>query len=46
MFGYKTILGPSLKNRKLTTQKTETAIGIRCLNTFTTLGMPVSIKVG
>ena len=42
MFRYKTIIGPKLKSRNSQTQKTEAAIGILCLNTFTTLGMPVS----
>ena len=45
MYRYKTILGSALKNRKLSTQKTEAAIGIHCLNTFTKLGMPVSVKI-
>ena len=45
MYRYKTTLGPALKNRKLATQKAEANIGIHCLNTFTKLGMPVSIRI-
>ena len=45
MYRYKTTLGPALKSRKLATQKAEANIGIHCLNTFTKLGMPVSIRI-
>ena len=46
MYRYKTIIAEKLKSRKMITQKTEAAIGILCLNTFTGLGMPVSKKIG
>lgn len=45
MFRFKTILGPNLKSRTLTNQKTEAAIAVRCLNAFTALGMPKSVKI-
>ena len=45
MFRFKTIIGPSLRSRTLPNQKTEAAVGVRCLNQFTGLGMPISIKI-
>ena len=45
MFRDKTIIGPKLKSRKFTNQKTESATAIHCLNAFTALGMPVSKKI-
>lgn len=42
---YKTIIGPSLKARTFDNQKAEAAIGARCLNRFTALGMPHSIRI-
>jgi hypothetical protein len=42
---YKTIIGPSLKARTLGNQKAEAAIGARCLNRFTALGMPRSVRI-
>ena len=44
MYRYKSIRSSTLKNRKLATQKAEANSGIHCLNTFTKLGMPVSIR--
>lgn len=45
MFRYKAIIGPNLRSRNLATQKTEAAVGLRCLNQFTGFGMPTSIKI-
>jgi len=45
MFRFKTIIGPNLKCRAIDNQKTEAAVALRCLNTFTACGMPVSVKV-
>jgi Transposase DDE domain len=45
MSRYKTIIGPSLKARTFLNQQAEAAIAVRCLNRFTTLGMPVSLRV-
>ena len=45
MFRFKTIIGANLKSRTLPNQKTEAAVGVRCLNQFTGLGMPISIKI-
>lgn len=42
---YKTIIGPTLKARTFDNQKAEAAIGARCLNRFTALGMPHSIRI-
>ncbi len=38
----KTIIGPNLKSRNRDTQITEAAVAIRCINTFTALGMPIT----
>jgi DDE family transposase len=46
MYRTKTLIGPTLKSRTLPNQKTEAAIGVTCLNRFTALGMPVSVKLG
>jgi len=45
MFRFKTIIGPNLKCRAIDNQKTEAAVALRCLNTLTSCGMPVSVKV-
>ena len=45
MFRFKTIIGANLKPRSLANQKTETSVAVRCLNSVTALGMPVSIKI-
>jgi len=42
---YKKIIGPDMKARKLSQQKTEGGIGTRILNRMTSLGTPVSVKV-
>ena len=42
MARYKTIIGPNLKSRNRDTQITEAAVAIRCINTFTALGMPIT----
>ena len=45
MSRYKTIIGPSLKARTFLNQHAEAAIAVKCLNRFTTLGMPVSVRI-
>ena len=45
MCRYKTIIGPGLKARTLETQKAEAAVAVRCLNRFTALGMPKSLRI-
>ena len=45
MYRYKSLISPTLKSRNLRNQKTEAAIGVNCLNRFTALGMPVSVKI-
>ena len=45
MSRYKTIIGPSLKARTFLNQQAEAAVAVHCLNRFTTLGMPVSVKI-
>jgi hypothetical protein len=45
VYRYKTIIGPGLKARTLDNQKAEAAIGVRCLNRFTALGMPRTLRV-
>lgn len=45
MFRFKTIIGPKLHNRKFENQKTEAAIGVAIVNTFTALGMPETIRI-
>jgi len=46
MFRFKTIIGPKLRNRTFENQKTEAAIGVAIINTFTALGMPETIQIG
>jgi DDE family transposase len=46
MYRTKTLIGPTLKSRTLPNQKSEAAIAVNCLNQFTALGMPVSVKIG
>ena len=45
MYRYKSLISPTLKSRNLPNQTTEAAIGVACLNRFTALGMPVSVKI-
>lgn len=45
MYRTKTLISPNLKSRTLPNQKTEAAIAVNCLNRFTLLGMPVSVKI-
>jgi hypothetical protein len=45
MFRFQTIIGANLKSRSLANQKTEPSVAVRCLNSVTALGMPVSIKI-
>ena len=42
---YKAIIGPGLKARTFDRQQVEAALAVRCLNRFTALGMPASIKI-
>jgi hypothetical protein len=42
---YKTIIGPGLKARTLDNQKAEAAVAVRCVNRFTALGMPKSLRI-
>lgn len=45
MFRYKTLIGPNLRSRRLARQKVEAAVAVRCINRFTALGMPRSIRI-
>ena len=45
MFRYKTIIGSKMHSRTFKNQKTEAAIAVAVLNTFTKLGMPQTIKI-
>ncbi len=45
MFRVKVLFSPSLKSRGTPNQETEAAITVNCLNHFTALGMPVSVKI-
>lgn len=45
MLRYKTLIGPSLRSRTFDRQKVEAAVGVRCINRFTALGMPRSIRI-
>jgi Transposase DDE domain len=46
MLRYKTLIGPSLCSRTFDRQKVEAAVAVRCINRFTALGMPRSIRIG
>jgi hypothetical protein len=46
MLRYKTLIGPSLRSRAFDRQKVEAAVAVRCINRFTALGMPQSIRIG
>jgi hypothetical protein len=45
MLRYKTLIGPSLRSRTLDRQKAEAAVAVHCINRFTALGMPKSIRI-
>ena len=45
MLRYKTLIGPSLRSRTFDRQKVEAAIAVRCINRFTALGMPRSVRI-
>lgn len=45
MLRYKTLIGPTLRSRTFERQKVEAAVGVRCINRFTALGMPRSIRI-
>ena len=45
MFRYKTLIGPALRSRSFARQKTEAAVAVRCINRFTALGMPRSVRI-
>jgi IS5 family transposase len=46
MLRYKTLISPSLRSRTFDRQKVEAAVAVRCINRFTALGMPRSIRIG
>ena len=41
----KTIIGPNLRTRNRSTRITEAAVAIRRSNTFTALGMPITVEI-
>jgi IS5 family transposase len=45
MLRYKTLIGPSLRSRSFDRQQAEAAVAVRCINRFTALGMPQSIRI-
>jgi IS5 family transposase len=45
MLRYKTLIGPGLRSRTFDRQKVEAAVAVRCINRFTALGMPRSIRI-
>ncbi len=45
MARYKSITGPNLRSRNRDTQITEAAIAVRCINTFTAIGMPITVDI-
>jgi IS5 family transposase len=45
MFRYKTLIGSGLRSRTLDRQKAEAAVAVRCINRFTALGMPRSVRI-
>ncbi len=45
MLRYKTLIGPSLRSRAFDRQKVEAAVALRCINRFTAIGMPESIRI-
>ena len=45
MARYKSIIGPTLRSRNRDTQITEAAIAVRCINTLTALGMPITVEI-
>lgn len=42
---YKTIIVPGLKSHRFVNHKTASAAAVRCINRFTAIGMPVSIRI-
>jgi len=45
MLRYKALIGPSLRSRTFDCQKVEAAVAVRCINRFTDLGMPRSVRI-
>jgi hypothetical protein len=45
MFRYKTLIGPKLRARTMTTQKTEARVACSVIHRMTQLGMPVSQRI-
>jgi hypothetical protein len=45
MFRYKTLIGPGLAARTFDRQKAEAAVAVHCINRFTALGMPRSLRI-
>jgi IS5 family transposase len=46
MYRYKVLIGASLRSRAFDRQQAEAAVAVRCINRFTALGMPQSIRIG
>ena len=45
MLRCKMLIGPSLRSHSIGRQKIEAAVAVRCINRFTALGMPRSIRI-
>jgi hypothetical protein len=45
MLRYKTLIGTSLRSRTFDRQKVEAAVAVSCINRFTSLGMPRSVRI-
>ena len=45
MLRYKVVIGRTLRDRTLPTQKAEAKIGCKVLNVMTALGMPISYRI-
>jgi IS5 family transposase len=46
IYRYKTLIGASLRSRAFDRQQAEAAVAVRCINRFTAIGMPQSIRIG
>jgi len=45
-YRYKTIIGPTMRARKLVSQRVEARIGVNILNMMTALGKPEGLMIG
>ena len=45
MARYESIVGSNLRDRNRDTQISEAAIAVRCISTFTALGIPITAKI-